>query len=145
MEIYHILIVSAIIFFIIEIFTASFISASIGVGLLCAAFANFVDYSTNWQIYAFSIGLAVSFFTIRPIFSKLAYNSDDKKSNQGAMIGRSAIVIEKISVHEDTGLIKLDGDVWKARTTDSKTINVGEEVEIVNINSIILIVKLKNK
>jgi len=145
MEIYHILIIAAILAFIIEMFTAYFFAASVGIGLLLAALGNYFDATTEWQIYIFTFGVVISFFGIRPLFNKIAYNSDDKKTNQHAMIGKSAIVVEEINEINETGLVRLDGDTWQAKTVaENSIIEVNSKVEIVNINSIVLTVKLIN-
>jgi len=145
MEIYHILIIVAVLAFIIEMFTAYFFAASVGIGFLLAAIGNYFDATTEWQIYIFTFGVIISFFGIRPFFNKIAYNSDDKKTNQHAMIGKSAIVVEEINEKHGTGLVKLDGDTWKAKTVEENSIiEVNSKVEILNINSIVLTVKLIN-
>ena len=145
MEIYHFLIIAAILAFIVEMFTAYFFAASVGIGLLLAAVGNYFDATTEWQIYIFSLGVIISFFGIRPFFNKVAYNSDSKRTNQHAMIGKSAIVVEEINEKHGTGLVKLDGDTWKAKTVEENSIiEVNSKVEILNINSIVLTVKLIN-
>lgn len=135
----------AILLFAIEMFTASFFAASAGIGFLLAAIGNYFDATTEWQIYIFSFGVIFSFFGVRPLFNKIAYNSDDKKINQHAMIGRVAVVVEEINDEIRTGLVKLDGDTWKAKAVEEDSIiEVNSKVEILNINSIVLTVKLIN-
>ena len=129
----------------VELFTVSFFAASVGIGFLLAAVGNYFGATTEWQIYIFSLGVVLSFFTIRPLFNKIAYNADKKKTNQHAMIGKTAIVIEEINARVGTGLVKLDGDTWKAKTIDHDTsIGLEKQVEIVSIDSIVLTVKLIN-
>ena len=145
MEIYHILIIAAILAFVVELVTGYLVAASIGIGFLLAAIGNYFGATTEWQIYIFSLGVLISFFGIRPFFNKVAYSSDDQKTNQHAMIGKVAVVVEEINEGIGTGLVKLDGDVWKAKTIEADTIiELNKQVEIVNINSIVLIVKLIN-
>jgi membrane protein implicated in regulation of membrane protease activity len=145
MEIYHILIIAAILAFTIEMFTASFFAASVGIGFLLAAIGNYFDATTEWQIYIFTFGVIISFFGIRPLFNKIAYNSDSKQTNQHAMIGRTAIVVEEINEKNRTGLVKLDGDIWKAKTAkENSIIEMNSNVEVLNINSVVLTVKMIN-
>ena len=145
MEIYHILIIAAILAFVVELLTAYFFAASVAIGFLFAAIGNYFDATTEWQIYIFSFGVIISFFGIRPFFNKIAYTSDDRKTNQHAMIGKTAIVTEEINSENGTGLVKLDGDIWKAKTiADDKIIALNKQVEIVNIDSIVLTVRLIN-
>ena len=56
------------------------------------------------------------------------------------IIGKTAVVTERI---EDGGYgrVKIDGDDWKAQTTDGTSAEVGEKVRIESFESIILTVK----
>lgn len=143
-EVWHYLIAGAFLAFIIEIFTAGFIAGSVGIGLLLAALANVFGLSVEWQIIVFSIGLAASFFAIKPVMEKLIYNKNAEKTNQEAMIGKMGRVLEEINTAKGTGRVKLDGDDWKAEVEDGAVIAVGKYVDIIRIESIILIVKEKN-
>ena len=60
----------------------------------------------------------------------------------GALIGRTAIVTERINGSAVQGRVKLDGDNWQAVCLDTVAAEPGDEVEIVGYNSIILHVKL---
>lgn len=76
---------------------------------------------------------------------KYAYKtSEGFISNANAMLGRTAQVTEEISNENNQGLISLDGDVWKARSLSNEIIPKGSIVEIVQLNSIIVIVKKSN-
>ena len=76
---------------------------------------------------------------------KYAYKrSTEYKSNVDAMVGRIAEVSEEINNEKNKGLVLLDGDVWQARSHNNEVITKGTPVEIVQINSIILIVKKVN-
>jgi membrane protein implicated in regulation of membrane protease activity len=141
MEIWHILITLAIIAFIAEIFTIGFISASIGIGFLFAAFGNYIGLETKWQILLFSLGLLLTYFLIRPIMLKISYRENDIRTNRDAMLGKTALVSEKISSNENTGRINLDGDNWKAQSKNGEEISEGTKVRVVAIESIVLIVE----
>lgn len=143
-EVWHYLIVGAFLALIIEVFTAGFIAGSVGIGLLLAALANVFGLSVEWQIIVFSIGLGASFFAIKPVMEKLIYNKDAEKTNQEAMIGKMGRVLEEINTGKGTGRVKLDGDDWKAEVEGDAVIAVGKYVDIIRIESIILIVKERN-
>ena len=57
------------------------------------------------------------------------------------MIGRRAIVTERIEGERRPGRVKVDGDDWKAVSLESEPVEVGDAVEITAINSVILTVK----
>jgi len=141
-ELWHIWLITALIFFIMEIFIPSFVLFNFGIGALIGSLAAGFNLAPEWQILLFSLGTLSSFFLVRPVMRKYAYlKSMDYKSNVDALVGRFAEVIEDINNKNNQGLISLDGDIWKARSHFNCIIPKGTLVEIVQINSIILIVK----
>ena len=51
-----------------------------------------------------------------------------------ALIGKRAIVLERIANNEGVGCVKIEGEVWTARSYDEDDVyDVGERVEVVEI------------
>jgi membrane protein implicated in regulation of membrane protease activity len=140
-EIWHYLIVAAFFFFIIEVFVPGFIAGSVGIGFLFAAVGSYFGFAEEWQIVLFAVGMAVSFFTIKPVILRLMNKTSEQKTNVDAMIGRQAIVTETIDFKKNSGRVKLDGDDWKAISAEHELIEVGQLVTVTEINSIVLTVK----
>jgi len=129
-----------------EIFIPSFVLFNFGIGALVGSLAAGLNLSLEWQIVLFSTGTLMSFFLIRPVMQKYAYKkSAGFKTNVEAMVGRQALVSEEISNENNKGLVTLDGDIWQARSYDNETIPQGTFVEIIQVNSIILIVSPKRQ
>ena len=142
MEIWHIWVIIALIFVIVEIFTSGFAVMCISIGALFGAIASALDWEFKWQILVFAIGTIVALLTLRPLVYKLFYNkSRDVKTNAEALIGRRAITTERIEGELHPGRVKVDGDEWKAISLEAEPIEVGEAVEITTLNSIIVTVK----
>jgi len=142
MEVWHVLITLGIVAFIAEIFTSGFISGSVGFGFMLAAIGSYFGLDLVWQILIFAIGVALTYFLIRPFMMRFGYDKQSQKTNLDALIDRKAIVIEEINPENNTGRVKIDGDDWQARTTVNEVIAKGTEVKVVYIESIILYVKL---
>ena len=140
MENYHLLVIIGIVFLVIEIFTITFFFASVSVGLFLAAIGNYLDFTTENQIYVFSVGVIITFFAIRPLFNKIAYNTDKKRTNKDSMIGQIAIVTKEVGIENNPGLVKINGEIWKA-ISKSELIKNETRVIIEEIDSIILTVK----
>lgn len=141
-EIWHIWLMVAIIFFTLEIFIPSFVVVNFGVGALFATLIAAAGGTLQWQLFFFSIFTLASFFSIRPILKKWAYKRSDKvETNVNAMIGRTGVVTEKIDAGNNSGLVKIDGDIWQATTADGSTIEAGKIVKVNKLNSIILTVE----
>ena len=144
METWHILIALGIIAFIAEIFTAGFISGAVGIGFIFAAIGNYFGLEVKWQILLFAFGVALTYFLIRPIITKYGYRKDKVRTNKDALIKKNGIVTEEIHPIKNTGRIKIDGDDWRAKSLHNEIIQIGTIVTVVDIESIILIVKPLN-
>lgn len=142
MDAWHIWVIIALIFVIVEMFTTGFAVMCISVGCLFGAGASVIGWDIEWQLLSFAIGTALAFITVRPLVYKFFYKrSPEVKTNTDALIGRRAVVTERIEGELHPGRVKIDGDDWKAIPLADETIEVGEAVEVTAINSIILTVK----
>ena len=68
MQLWQIWVLVAILFFIAEIFTTGFFSATIGLALLGVAVAAALGFSLKIQLVVFSLSSLVAFFSLRPFF-----------------------------------------------------------------------------
>ncbi len=142
MEVWHIWVIIALVFVIVEMFTTGFAVMCISIGALFGAIASALDWELKWQLLVFAIGTVLAFMTVRPLVYKFFYKkSNEVKTNVEALIGRKAIVLERIEGELHPGRIKVDGDDWKAISLETEPIEAGEAVEITAINSVILTVK----
>lgn len=145
MEIWHIWIIIAVILLIVEIFTTGFLTAALALGCIVAAIAAYFNFGVEIQLLSFSIGTLIGFFGVRPFMLRYAHRKSEKiKTNAHALIGKTGKVIETIDHYNNLGRVSVEGEDWKAETETNETLAVGERVEVVNINSTILIVKPLN-
>ena len=143
MEAYQIWLIVAIALVIFEICSATFgaICFAIGAGF-AALTAALVPDSLTWQIVIFAVVSMLTFIFLRPFMLKfMDRKSKDVKTNAEALIGRKAIVSERIDAEQHTGRVAVDGDDWKAVSEDGSVIEKGVSVEIVKMDSIIVTVK----
>lgn len=141
-EVWHIWIIIAVLLFIVEIFTPSFLTACLAIGCIAAAISSYFDYGIKIQLLSFSIGTLIGFFGVRPFMLKYAHrNSDKVKTNIDALMGKIGRVSVTIGNSKNQGRVKVEGDDWRAETEDNEIINEGERVEVLKIDSTILIVK----
>lgn len=138
-EIWHIWLMAGIIFFILEIFIPSFVVFNFGVGALFATIGAALGMNLQWQVFIFSSFTLASFFLVRPSLKKWAYKrSDNVKTNTEAFIGKIGVVTEEINIQKNSGRIKIDGDIWMARTTDGSVIEPDKVVKVTKVDSIVL-------
>lgn len=133
----------AAIFIVMEIFTAGFAVACFSVGCVFGAIVAALSMSLTWQIVAFTAGTFLAFVFVRPFVMKYLdrkTNNNDVKTNMDNIIGKIAIVTERIE-EGSCGRVKIDGDDWKAVTDNGLAADVGKKVRIISYESIILTVK----
>lgn len=141
-EVWHIWLIASIVFFILEIFLPSFVVINFGIGALFATIIAGLGGTIQWQVFVFSIATLISFFLVRPALKKWAYKRSDKvETNMNALIGRKGIVSEKIDPGNNTGRIVIDGDDWKARSSDGTIIEKNKQVIVTKVDSIVMEVK----
>ena len=142
MEAWHIWVIVALVFVIVEIFTTGFAVMCISFGCLFGAVVSLFELDVKWQLLAFAVGTVLAFLTVRPLVYKFFYKKGQEvKTNAEALVGRRAIVTERVGDEMHPGRVKVDGDDWKAISLDAEPIEVGDTVEIMAINSIIVTVK----
>lgn len=142
MALWHIWVLAALVFMIIEIFTAGFAVACFSFGCLASALCAGLDLDIWWQVLAFAVVSGIAFVTVRPLVLKYFFRkSGEVRTNADAVIGRQARVTEAIDPAAGTGRVAIDGDDWKAVTEDGSTVEAGATVVVVSRESIILTVK----
>ena len=140
MEIYVVWFIVALVMLIVELFTASFGVVCFSFGAAAAGIAAYFGLGTVWQLALFSVVSFIAFVFVRPVIVKfLLKKKDEVVTNADAVVGRIGVVTEEINAGKNTGRVKIDGDDWKAEA--SETIAVGEKVEVINRDSLILNVK----
>ena len=141
MEPWHIWIIVALIFFIMEIFTPSFAVACLSIGAIGGAIASACGLGLKFQILVFAIATLLAFVLVRPVVLKLFHNkSKEVLTNVDALVGKLAIVSEEIKPVVG-GRVKADGDAWKAVTADGSPVEAGKAVRILKVDSVILTVE----
>ncbi len=140
--VWHYWMIATIMLFILEVFLPSFVMFNFGIGALLATIAAVLGIGLEVQIILFCIGTLISFFTVRPLALKYAYRkSDNRPTNNLALIGRRGEVITTINNLKNSGEVKVDGDIWRAKSINDETFEVGTIVTIVKLKSIVVFVK----
>lgn len=142
MQAYLIWLIIAFALVIFEICSATFGAICFAIGAGFSALVAGLGLDLTWQIIVFAVVSLLTFIFLRPFMMRfLDRNSKDVKTNADALVGRQAIVSERIDAAQHTGRVAVDGDDWKAVSADGSIIEKGAEVTIVKMDSIILTVK----
>ena len=133
--------IAAGVFFIIEMATIGFLVFWLGIGALLAMLTSFVTDSIFIQALVFVVTSTLLLIFTRPLVDKFIKTPKELKTNAYSIIGKKAIVISKINNIEGIGQIKIDGEVWSAKSFDDEDIPEDTEVEITEIDGVKAVVK----
>lgn len=132
------------VFIIIEIFTVGFLFFWLAIASLLSMLVSFLTDSIIIQTTIFVISSAILIFATKPLVDKFA-KKDKTATNVYSLIGKKAIVIKEIDWASGKGQIKIEGEVWSAKTNEQVNIPKGTEVEIESIDGVKAFVKPINE
>ena len=129
----------------VEIFTAGFAAICLAIGAVASAVTAALGFGVKAQIIWFAVFTLFSFVVVRPVAIKMFFHKgkNARKSGVDALIGRVGVVSETIDSAANTGRVSIDGDDWKAVATGGCEIAKGEQVEVLEVNSVVLTVRKK--
>ncbi len=132
--------IAAGIFFIIEIATVGFLIFWLGIGALLAMVTSFFVENIYIQTAVFVVSSAILIPLTKPFVDKMQ-NKKTAPTNSYSLINKKAIVTADINTIEGTGLVKVNGETWSAKSEDDSIISKDTEVIILAIDGVKLIVK----
>lgn len=129
---------------VLEIITPQMVTIWFAVGALVTFFVALAGVEQLWiQIVVFVAVSAVAVIATRPLVKKMV-NKKAEPTNADMVIGQTGIVTEKIDNLAPSGLVKVNGSVWTARTADGSVIEENEKVIIKEISGVKLLVIKEN-
>ena len=133
---WYVWLILAGIFVIAEIATVGFLIFWLSLGSLCAMITSFFTDNIIIQTAVFVVTSALFIFFTRPLAKKLDKTDNPLVTNAFSIIGKRAIVIKEINPNQGVGQIKIDGQVWTAKSTNEEFISEGTEVLILSIDGV---------
>jgi membrane protein implicated in regulation of membrane protease activity len=117
-----------------EILTLSFFLAPFAFGAVIAALADVLGLGTVPQLIAFILVSGAALLIVRPIARSHKRMPAQIRTGTAALVGKKALVVERIANDEAVGCVKIDGEVWTARAyDDDDVIDIGTRVQVVEI------------
>jgi len=125
---------------IIEAFTLGLTTIWFAIAALVMVFLSFLPIPIVFQILIFLAISAVLLIFTRPVAIK-KFKIGRVKTNIDNLIGKHALVIRQISEFE-MGQVKLNGQLWSARSENNEVITEGIKCEVVRIEGVQVIVRI---
>ncbi len=134
-------IVIGVVFMIVEITAPAFFYMWFGIGAFIAA-VSALWLGFLWQLTIFLVSSAVLLALTRPFARKIQRYESPRKIHLEDIIGKEAIVVETIDNTAGKGIVKVNGDMWRAFSKeDSQVISKGEKVKILKVEGAHLVVE----
>ena len=124
---------------LIETFTMGLTTIWFAIGAAVMIFVSMTHIAFKWQLLLFVVISCALLFSTRP-FALKKLQSKKIKTNSDSLIGKKAIVTEKIEPLQK-GAIKINGIEWTAASANDSVIEKGAECEITDIQGATAIVK----
>jgi membrane protein implicated in regulation of membrane protease activity len=113
--------------------SGSFFLAPFAIGAAIAAVAaSAVDETAAWIVFvAVSI---VTLMSVRPLVQRRLTSGPGLRTGSAALVGRTAVVTQRVVNHEGVGTVRIDGEIWSARCLDEDCVlEPGTKVHVIEI------------
>ena len=122
----------AVVFAAGEVMSLSLFLAPFAVGALLGAAAELAGTGTAVALIVFLVSSGLLFGFVRPIARRHMRTPAQLRTGTAALVGKTAVVTETVSA--DHGSVKLEGEVWTARSyVPDEVIESGSRVHVVEI------------
>lgn len=132
------LIVSGV-FFVIEIITTGFLVFWLGLGALIAMAISFLTESFIIQAISFIISSSLLILLTKPLVNKYI-NVATVPTNSYSLIEKVGIVVSDIDPLDSSGQVKINGEIWSAKSFNNERIKKDTKVKVLKIEGVKLIV-----
>ncbi len=137
---WHIWLILAGVFFVIEAFTIGFLVFWFGIGALLAMIVSIFTDNIFLQSAVFIISSTILLFFTRPFVNRFSKNNN-VQTNAFSIIGKKGIVTQTIDPISGKGQVKVGSEKWSAKSLNDSKIEEGLEVEVVEIDGVKAVVK----
>jgi membrane protein implicated in regulation of membrane protease activity len=124
-----------------EVLTLTFVLGLLGVAALVAALVGFAGLGAVAQAIAFAGTSAALLVFVRPHVQRMLTPGDagGSRTDARALTGSTAVVVERVS--DDTGQVRLNGELWRARPyAGTAPVEVGAPVSVAAVEGATLLV-----
>lgn len=118
-----------------EMHTGGFYLLPFAVGAALAALVSVLGVGSVLSVVVFVLASLIVVGALRPVARRHRQLPPPIRTGAAALVGRPAVVLERIANREGVGCVRIDGgEVWTARSyDDDEVIEAGDRVEVVEI------------
>jgi membrane protein implicated in regulation of membrane protease activity len=128
-------VVLGVVLVVAEAFTATFVLIMLAAGAFAAAAAAALGAPLAAQAAIFAVVSALSIWLLRPVIRRHALPTvadPDAMDGTRALEGSPGEVLEQVTT--DSGLVRVEGEMWTARSYDAtQVIEPGERIRVIEV------------
>jgi membrane protein implicated in regulation of membrane protease activity len=126
--------VAAAIFGVGEMHQGGLYLLPFAIGAALAAAVSLLGVSAPLSAVLFVATSAIVVGALRPVARRHRRLPPPIRTGAAALVGRPAVVLERIANDEGVGCVRIDGgEVWTARSFDDEVIEPGQKVQVMEI------------
>lgn len=129
-----------VVFTLVEVFTMGLTTIWFALAAFVMIFLSFLPIPLIYQLAIFLVISAALLIFTRPVALK-KFKTGREKTNVDSLVGKHALVTKQIGEF-DKGEVKLNGQIWSARSEDGSLISEGSKCEVVRIEGVHAIVRV---
>jgi membrane protein implicated in regulation of membrane protease activity len=134
MDLWVIWLIAGVVFAVGEMATLSFFLAPFALGAFAATIVDLAGLGAAVSVPVFLVVSSASFALMRPVARRHRSMPPSIRTGTAALVGESAIVLERIANSEGVGCVRIGGEVWTARSYEEElVIAAGEKVRVIEI------------
>lgn len=123
--------IAGVVLIVAELFTFTFVLLMLGAGAIAAALVGLLGAPGWVMVLVFAAVSALSLWLLRPWINKRFGRG--REMGLAVIEGADVLVVEKVD--RDHGMVKIEGELWRARPYDvDKTYEPGERVRVVKVD-----------
>ncbi|MBP6961892.1 MAG: NfeD family protein [Thermotogae bacterium] len=125
-----------VLFLIAEIFTPSFFIMWFGIGSFAAMLVAFLfENSVLYQAIVFIVVSLIFVLFTRKMAQKMS-GKPSRLISQDEMIGKEGVVSETITADGGKGLVRINKDIWRARSLKDQEILSGAKIKVIELKGV---------
>jgi len=137
---WYVWLIAAGVFFLSELATEGFLICWLGIGAILAMLTSFICENLFVQTIVFVISSVILILLTKPLVTKYMKNTKTIVTNSNALIDKTGIVTITINPIEATGQVKVNGEIWSAKSEENTIIEKDTKVKVLKIDGVKLIV-----
>ncbi len=131
-----------VVLMVAEIVTPSFFYLWFSIGAFVTGVVAMFSVSLGWQVVVFAVTSTLLVILTRPIARRLSKGDSPRKMYIDGLVNSTGRVTVEINPLLDKGLVKIDGEDWRATSIDGNTIPVDSIVKVVRLEGTLIFVEI---